>query len=324
MHREHDAFKQLVDSHAYISIYTHINPDPDTIGTALGMARVLKEYGKRVEVISDSAHLPYHVDFLEGYGRIKKEPSYEHSLIIACDCGDSKQIAFDLNSREVVNIDHHFSNSYFGTLNIVNPTAVSASQSAFELLDGSPDFKIDKISATALYTALLSDTKNFTTNNVTAQSFEVAHKLLGYGVDHQAVSQNLNRRNSLASIRILAHALQSFTLHHNAQIGSMVVDYDAIESTGATLIDMQDILIFSDIMATTLIGVVIVELEEYYKVSLRSRHTHHDVSLIATSFGGGGHKSAAGFRKQRHSISKEELLQIIMTQVKKLLKGEIE
>jgi phosphoesterase RecJ-like protein len=324
MHRYHDAFVNLVDKYTHISVLTHLNPDPDTLGTALGVAHILRHYGKSVEVVSASKALPYHIDFLDGYGRIKREMSYRDSLIIACDCGDSQQIEFDINHRDVINIDHHFSNSHFGTLNIVNPHAISASQSAFELFEGSSVFSMDKISATAFYTALLSDSKNFTTNNVTVRSFEIAGKLLGYGVDHQEVSQNLNRRNSLASIRILARALESFELHLDAQLSSMVVSYEDVQSTGATLIDMQDILLFSDVVATTLIGVVIVELEESYKVSLRSRYPKHDVSALAALFGGGGHKSAAGFRMAKEKMPTQALLQSILAQVKRLLKGEEE
>jgi len=321
MHRDHDAFKQLIDRYTHISILTHINPDPDTIGTALGVAQILRSYGKSVEVVNLSKELPYQVDFLQGYGKIKQRMSYDHSLLIACDCGDTKQLGFDVSNRELINIDHHVSNTHFGTLNIINPTAVSASQSAFELFEQSPDFTIDSVSATALYTALISDTKNFTTNNVSPQSFEIARKLLDYGVEHQKVTQNLNRRNSLASIRILALALSSFRLHFDAQISSMVVTQEDQEATGANLIDMQQIVYFSDTMATTKIGIVIIELKAFYKVSLRSRHPHHDVSQIATALGGGGHKSAAGFKKEK-TISLETLLEETLKQTKKILEGE--
>ncbi|MBN2825534.1 MAG: bifunctional oligoribonuclease/PAP phosphatase NrnA [Campylobacterales bacterium] len=322
MHRDHDAFKKRVDSHTHISIITHINPDPDTIGTALGVAHILKKYGKSVEVVNASKNLPYMVDFLEGYNKIKSQMQYDNALIIACDCGDTQQFGFDVKGREIINIDHHFINSHFGVLNIVNPTAVSASQSAFELFEGSHDFKIDQASATAFYTALLSDTKNFTTNNVTPATFELSHKLLSYGVEHLKVSQNLNRRNSLASMRIMAVALNSLELHLDAKVATMIITQQDIEATGATLIDMKDISQLSDSMATTLIGITIVELDKLYKVSLRSKYPKHDVATVAASFGGGGHKSAAGFRIDKENVILEQLIKDIIVQFEQLLQGE--
>ncbi|MEA2028477.1 MAG: bifunctional oligoribonuclease/PAP phosphatase NrnA [Campylobacterota bacterium] len=320
MHKQLDAFKSLVDNYSHITIITHINPDPDTIGTALGVAHLLKKYGKSVEVVNASKNQPYFVDFLEGYAKIKSSIGYKHSLIIACDCGDMQQFGLDVGEREIINIDHHFVNSHFGVINIVNPTAVSASQSAFELFEGSQDFAMDSISATAFYTALLSDSKNFTTNNVTPETFKFANNLLEYGVDHLEVSQNLNRRQSLASMRILGVALSSLELHLDARIGSMYISQEDIDATGATLIDMQSISQMSDSMATTLIGVFIVEWEGVYKVSLRSKYSYHDVSQIAAAFGGGGHKSAAGFRMPKEKISHKLLLEKILVEIKEMLK----
>jgi len=322
MHKAHDAFKSLVEEYSHISIITHINPDADTIGTALGVAGVLKKYGKKVEVVNVSKELPKRVDFLEGYAKIKPKIGYKDSLLIACDCGDIGQLGLDVEGKVLVNIDHHVSNSNFGTLNIVNPTAVSASQTVFELFRGSSDFVMDKQSATALYTALLSDTKNFTTNNVTQESFEVVNGLLEYGVEHTEVSQNLNRRNSLASLRITALALSSFALHLNAQVGVIVVRQEDIETSGATLMDMQELSHYSDSLATTVMGVMIVELEEVYKVSLRSKHSCYDVSKIAMSLGGGGHKSAAGCKVSKTRYTQEELLEELLKKLEPLLEGE--
>ncbi|KIM09604.1 MAG: hypothetical protein KU38_08610 [Sulfurovum sp. FS08-3] len=322
MYRYHDAFKSIVQRYTHISIITHINPDPDTIGTALGLAHILKRYGKSVEVVNASKDLPYGVDFLQGYHTIKNQMHYDNALIIACDCGDIQQFGFDVAGREMVNIDHHFVNKNFGTLNIVNPDAVSASQTLFELFEGSEDFVIDKIAATAFYAALLSDTKNFTTNNVTSATFAWVQKLLDYGANHTEVSFNLNRRNSLASMRLMALALSSLRLHLDATVATMVITQANCEATGASLLDIHPILHLSDTLATTLIGVTIIEHNSLYKVSLRSKFAYHNVALVAAAFGGGGHKSAAAFRVDKQNITLEQLIQDIIAKLKQLLQGE--
>ena len=307
-------FKRLIDSYKYITIITHINPDADTIGTGLGIYHILKNLGKNVEIVNFSYQFSNGVKFLRGFDKIKNRIDYEDSIIIACDCGDIGRIGFDISGREIINIDHHYGNSNFGILNIIDDRAVSASQVAYQFLKD--DFKIDRVVAECFYTALVSDTQSFRTNNLTDETFGIASELISKGANPSRVAQNLTQKNSLASIRLLAKALDTFTLYLDGIVGVVVVDEDMMNSCGATISDCDNLAPYTYSLATTEIGVLIVKLEDKTKVSLRAKNKNLDMSKIASFFGGGGHRSASGFRVSKDRV---DLIEEIINQIKIVL-----
>jgi len=303
----------MIDSYRTITIVSHINPDADAIGTTLGIYALLREYGKRVEVVNYSKELPKYLDFLPNYSKIKREMSYDDSLIIACDCGSIDRLGFDLNDREIVNIDHHRTNSYYGSLNFVDEALCSASHKAY--IEFSKEFDIGKDSATCFYAALLSDTQHFTTSNITQDTFNFAMELMRGGANHQEVSHNLTYRRSLASIRIMARALDTLELHHNAMISSIKIDNQMIEDTGAKMRDMVDIADIGRTISTVEVAIVLISQKDGIKVSLRSKSI--DIAGIAQEFGGGGHAQACGFNVDITNL--EEVLDKILKKLNQIM-----
>jgi len=146
--------KEQLERARNITILTHLNPDADTIGTGLGIYNILKQdKTKRVEIVNASNMLPQYLDFLPSFEKIKHKMDFEESLIIACDCGSINRLGFDLENREILNIDHHQSNQQYGTVNVVIPQYASASQVAYRLFQKL--YTIDAGTAACFYTALL-------------------------------------------------------------------------------------------------------------------------------------------------------------------------
>jgi len=287
----YDVVKTLIEEAEFISILSHLNPDPDAIGTALGIYTLLKESKKRrVEVVNASKELPRHLDFLAGFDKIKTKIEYANSLIIACDCGNIERLGFELKGRKILNIDHHQSNDLYGTLNVVFPMYASSSQVAFELFK--KHYTISVKSAEAFYAALLSDTRYFTTSSVTAKVFNVAREMVEIGVDPAKVAYHFTQRRSLASFRILQRALSSLHLYSDARIAVLHVSKEDIAATGAKIPDMDGVVDYARSLATVEVAVFAMEMNDGIRISLRSKGI--DVNAIAASFGGGGHKVAAG------------------------------
>jgi phosphoesterase RecJ-like protein len=284
--------KERLEQARNITILTHLNPDADTIGTGLGIYNLLKQdKNKRVEIVNASNMLPQYLDFLPSFEKIKHKIDFEDSLIIACDCGSSNRLGFNLENREIINIDHHNSNEYYGIINVVVPQYASASQVAYRLF--MELYPIDVSVAICFYTALLSDTRYFTTNSVNAEVFTVAKELVDLGVDPANVAFNLTQRRSLSSIRILERALGNLTLVMEGKIAILFVTQDDILSSGARMPDIEGIVDYARSLVTVEIGLFAVELEDSIRISLRSKSV--DVSKISLAFNGGGHKVAAGF-----------------------------
>jgi phosphoesterase RecJ-like protein len=302
--------KNLLSQYEKVTILTHLNPDADTIGTALGIYGILKNSGKRVEVVNYDINLPINLDFLPYFVKIKNQIDFDDSLIIACDTGSIDRLGFDLDSREIINIDHHKSNTLYGTVNIVDSTAVSASTVAYMLFRD--EFPISKGIATCFYTALLSDTQYFTTSNVTYDTFNIASDLMSCGVDISEVVFNLKQRRSLASLRILSSTLDTLDLYADAKVVFMYVAKDKLKEAGATIQDVVGIVDYGVSLVTTELSIVLVELADVVRVSMRSKHV--DILGLAITFGGGGHKHAAGFEVS--DITKEDLIGMIKQEIK--------
>ena len=305
------AVKHLVEQYDKVTILTHLNPDADTIGTALGIYALLKKYGKQVEVANYGKNLPNYLDFLPHFAKIKNRIDFENSLIISCDTGSVDRLGFDIVNREIINIDHHKTNTHYGVINVVEPKAVSASQVAFELFKD--EFLITPEVATCFYTALVSDTRFFSTHNISQETFLVASEMIGYGVDFSSVILNLKERKSLASIRILSSAIDSLEMFEAGQIVTMVASRQKMLETGAKMTDIEGIVGYGISLATAEIAIFLVECQEYIRVSIRSKRI--DISTVALHFNGGGHTHAAGFEIE--NISLKELLKEIKQKIKK-------
>jgi len=286
-----EAFAALLAEHDTVTILSHIQPDADAIGTALGVYHWLKEQGKRVEVVNASSPMPLHLDFLPGYTKVKQHIDYNDGLVITCDCGSFDRLGFDLEGRTIVNIDHHITNTRFGTLNLVDTDAVASAQIAYGLLkDLHP---ISSQSAVAFYAALVSDTRNFTTGNMHAGIFALARELVACGVNVPDVTRQMLHRRSLASLRILGSAIASLELVRNGRVAVMTLPREEQLRWGAETSDMDGIVDYARSLVTVRLAILLVEHEDHIKVSLRSKGA--DVSRIARHFGGGGHREAAGF-----------------------------
>ena len=314
----YEKVKAKIESAKSITILSHLNPDADALGTALGIYALLsRDRLKRVEVVNGSKELPLYLDFLPNFNRIKDKIDYEDSLIISCDCGSVDRLGFDLEGREIINIDHHQSNTNYGTVNVVVADYASSSQVAYVLFREL--YTIDTNTATCFYAALLSDTRYFTTKSVNKEVFNVASELIEAGARPDRVAYNFTQRRSLASLRILEKALASLSLYEEARVATLMVTKEDIEATGATMPDMEGIVNYARSLVTVEIAIFAMELEDGVRISLRSKSV--DVSKVAHAFGGGGHRVAAGFilaRSHPPQSSVEESIHTILEKIKEL------
>ena len=288
----YDEVKKKIGSAHAITILSHLNPDADTLGTALGIYALLsKDKSKKVEVVNASSALPLYLDFLPNFKKIKHHMDYTDSLILSCDSGSVDRLGFDLEGRDIINIDHHQSNTRYGSINVVIAEYAAASQVAFALFKEL--YTVEADAATCFYAALLSDTRYFTTTSVNEEVFKTAKSLVKAGALTDEVAYHFTQRRSLSSLRLLEKALASLSLYNEAKIATLMVTKKEIAATGATIPDMEGIVDYARSLATVEIALFAMELDDGIRISLRSEKV--DVSKVAMTFGGGGHKVAAGF-----------------------------
>jgi phosphoesterase RecJ-like protein len=309
----YDQVKNKIESANSITILSHLNPDADALGTALGIYALLsKDKSKKVEVVNASTALPLHLDFLPNFKKIKHHMDYTDSLILSCDCGSVDRLGFDLEGRDIINIDHHQSNTHYGSINVVIAEYASSSQVAFALFKEL--YAVESDAATCFYAALLSDTRYFTTTSVNEEVFNVAKNLVKAGAIPNEIAYHFTQRQSLSSLRLLEKALASLSLYHEATIATLMVTKKDIAATGATVPDMEGIVDYARSLATVKIALFAMELDDGIRVSLRSEKV--DVSKVAMAFGGGGHKVASGFTLTQCGL--QESIDTILEKIEEL------
>lgn len=280
-------------------VLSHQNPDGDTLGSMLALGALLKKSGHVVDhVISDP--VPEIYKFLPYTNLVKipedRELQSSFDLAFSLDCGSIKRLGRARSLWEkattTINIDHHISNENFAKLNWIEPEATSTGQLVYWLAD-TLKAKVTKEIATLLYTTLLTDTGCFSNSNTNADALAWGAELIRLGANHEVVYKKAFLERPFKSIKIFGAALNNLSLAKNNKLAWTYVDQNIMKKLSATSEDTEDIADHIMRIQGIEVGVFFREDGDETKVSLRS-NTNLDVSKIAVSMGGGGHKRAAG------------------------------
>ncbi len=284
---------ELIEKSKYILIITHVNPDPDSIGSALALSNLFHENRIKHKVFNVSDDLPQNLDFIPRFEKITNQLPAYFDLAISVDCGTYKRLGFELDpSIPLINFDHHKSNNSFGTVNIVDPMKSSTAELVFEFFKHNGLY-ITKNSATALYVGIYDDTLAFSLGRCDEITFEKINFLVECGASPSDIANKLLRRDSLAKYRIIPKVLDSLELFKEGEVASIIAKEEWFKETGAHNRDCEDALDMVMSIAIVRIAFFVRVVNGTSRVSLRSKGKI-DVSAIAGKFGGGGHFNAAG------------------------------
>jgi len=285
------AWKEI-ESAKNIVLISHINPDGDALGSSLSMYPILKKMNKNVKVFNATKPLPEYLDFLPNFDKVTNILPKNIDLMISFDCGSFDRLGIENRPKFLINIDHHISNTKYGDINIIDPTAASTSQVVYELLKAN-SVDIDKDSALCIYTAIVTDTGSFQYESVSSKVFKIASELVEIGVKPDFVAKMLFQRDRLSRLRLLAKAYETIELCCDGEVAFVEVTREMMEITGAIKEDTDTIVNSVRALKTVEVACMLREDEEGIKISLRSKN-YADVSKIAQKYGGGGHIRAAG------------------------------
>ncbi|MCG0277264.1 MAG: bifunctional oligoribonuclease/PAP phosphatase NrnA [Thermanaeromonas sp.] len=283
-----------------VIVASHRLPDGDCIGSTLALTRALGQLGARVAaVIGDP--VPEMYRFLPGSEDIllPDQVTFVPSLLVVVDCTDLERVAEGFGSwkqkvERVINIDHHTSNTLFGDFNLVDEEAAATGELIYAVLKEMDGLCIDSGIATALYTALVTDTGSFQFENCRARTLRIAADLLDLGADLALIREYLWENKPLLAIRLLAEVLPTLSLAYEGKVAWLVVKREVMDRLGAKGEHAEGLVNYPRSIAGVEVAAVFRELEPgVVKVALRSKK-QVDVNEVAALFGGGGHRRAAG------------------------------
>lgn len=295
-----------------IVVISHVNPDGDAVGAGLALTLGLKKVGKKVRFIlqdkyPDNVSYLNEIQLLEEYDENKE---YDFNLAICVDgatddrLGSAKEL---LKGRFVINFDHHISNTMYGDLNCVEEIS-STSELIYKFLKFC-EIDIDVNMAEALYTGLVNDTGNFTHDNVTPKTFEMASDLKGIGANSSKIVREFFNTKSLAAMRLLGKAMYEMKYDEEKKLVYYFMSREELDRFDGRKEDTEGIveklIAFKDAEVSLFLR---EDKKGVIKGSMRSKH-EVDVNDIASTFGGGGHRKASGFTSE---LPAEEIIKRVL------------
>jgi phosphoesterase RecJ-like protein len=290
---------ELIARSNKVLLTTHEGTDGDDLGSLLAMFFYLKQLGK-TPVAQVKGGVPKNLIFLPGsdeVGEIFEDLDAE--LVITFGCNKIERTGQKLlqNSKlPLINFDHHPDNTDFGTVNIVDPETAAVAELVYYFLEFTQADINQKI-ATCLLTGIFTDTGGFKHSNTSAKALTVAAELLKKGARIDKIAMQTMGKKRPSTIKAWSKGLENAMFDPEKKMVFSVMTEDDLREIGANDEDLDGFVELLNNMPQAKFALLLRQDGEVVKGSLRSEnHKKVDVSKIAKSFGGGGHKLAAGFK----------------------------
>jgi phosphoesterase RecJ-like protein len=285
-----------------VTLACHVNPDTDALGSMLGLSIVLRSRG--AHTVCSFANEPFDVprwarvlagtDALIPPATFPKEPE----VMVTCDAASLDRLgslgANAARARELIWIDHHVSNEGLGTIPLIDPSASSTCEMVFRLVRAMGGDLPDE-AAMCLYAGLVTDTGRFQYASVRPETLRLAAELREHRFDHARVAQALYDDNATAYLKVLGVALHRMRLSEASDLAWTYLIQADLAAAGVHPSEADDLIdVVRTARETDVAAVMKQQRDGRFRVSLRSRGGH-DVSKVASMFGGGGHRLASGY-----------------------------
>lgn len=287
-------------------ITSHVNPDADAIGSEIAVAGVLEQLGKEYFILNTST-TPYNLEFLDTKNAVSKFDDEIHSEIFGkADCA----IFLDLNyvnrtvrmeesfknfNGEMICIDHHTKPENFADFQIIDETKSSTGEIIFDFINEIEELKFTEDIATAIYSAIMTDTGSFRFSKTTAALHRKIAVLLELGLKPEIIHDKIYAQYDFSRVKLLGEGLHSICISESGKVSYMVVTQESLKLSGGIESDVDGFVNFALTTKGVKIGILFFELNDGVKISFRSKDDI-PANKLAAEFGGGGHLNAAGTR----------------------------
>ena len=283
-----------IKKHKKIVLARHIGPDPDALGSTLGLKEIILNTFSKKEVYAVGTPAAKHkyIGDLDTF----EDSMYEDSLLIVLDTPDIKRVdGLDPTKfKHKIKIDHHPVVDKYCDIEFVDDTASSACELVIELVYNTP-LKLNKEGAEKLYIGLVSDTNRFLYSYTTDKTFNLVSRLIkDTNIDITKLYNNMYL-TPISEKKLQSYAILNMTITNN-KLGYLILNQEKLDELGtdaATMTNIVNYLNYIDEMITWVIYAY-DKNTEMIRASIRSRGPV--INTVATHYNGGGHVYASGAR----------------------------
>lgn len=296
--RQIEAVASALKGASRILVLTHKNPDGDALGSALALSYALSSIGKEVDNVNIDG-VPAALSWLEGADLVRTTPraASNYDLYLLLDCNELGRTGFEPEAVAGIPgkavIDHHPMPDTGDWPSLVDPKAAASGHLVYEVIEAL-GAEITPSVAQDLYVALHTDTGGFRFSNTTADTFDLAAKLVRAGAVPAHVAVMLLEREDAARMKLLGLALGTLETDGGGRVAHIRVTEEMFRETGTKDEHTDGFVNYPRSVEGVEVALLFKEKgENLWRIALRSRGLV-DVSQIARALGGGGHRNASG------------------------------
>ena len=315
-------FKETIGKYEEFVLTSHIRPDCDALGSELGMAEVLRKIGKKVRIIN--AHdTPPGLQFLDPFdeievlGRHVEADEIQPECIMVLDTsawaqlGAMAEVVEESRAKKLV-VDHHLGEDDMGATLFKDTSAEATGHIVVQAADAL-GVELNDTMAVPLFAAVATDTGWYRFSSTSAATYRCAARLVEAGASPTDIYGDLYERDTLGRVKLRGRILSRTTPELGGRLVYTYVLAEDFQQTGALPSDTEDAINLTLAIAGTEAAVIMIEqLKGGFKLSFRSR-CEMNCNEVASKFGGGGHKAAAGaFIEGNIESVKEQVLPVVL------------
>ncbi len=285
-------------------ILIHHNPDADAIGSAMALSGLLQQLGSPAHCLCADecpSRLRFLIDGLQDSLLPENIPAeLAVRRIITLDCASPSQLGtlWETYGEHIsIMIDHHAVGERYAK-GLIDPSCAATGEILYDLfrpLEEDGHISFDRQIASALYAAISADTGGFRFSNTTPETHLRAAALLSYGIDAAYINRSLFEVKSMDRLRAHAAGISNIRLYADGRIAVLTFPYALKIALGLADEHLDALVDIPRSLEGVQLAIAIRQkgTEGIYRVSVRSE-CDYDVSALCASFGGGGHRKAAG------------------------------
>ncbi|MDQ6616457.1 MAG: bifunctional oligoribonuclease/PAP phosphatase NrnA [Actinomycetota bacterium] len=297
------AAADLISGAGQLALACHAAPDGDALGSMLALHHLALAHGMpSVASWPEPFVVAPHYQFLPGLDLVTKPADFptEPEVMVTFDCGSVRRLGelapiaeWSRSAGRLVVLDHHASNDRYGFINAVDPSA-AATAVVVRRLAAQLGWALNRNAAICLYTGLVTDTGRFQYDNTTPDVFALAHELSEFDLPICDMSRQLFEEHRFAYLKLVAACLARAELDTDLHFVATWVTEEDFRRFDVSIEETEGLIDLVRRAGEAEVSCVLKEAADGVRVSLRAL-AHTDVGAIATQFGGGGHRFAAGF-----------------------------
>ena len=304
-----DGLLEEIRSADTITIFRHIHPDCDAVGSQFGLKNWITENWPDKHVYALGNEYCQQGNCWPESDSCTKD-IIRSSLAIILDTANEERIddyRYEA-AKKIIKIDHHPNRSPYGKMQFVFERSAATCEILAEFFKQCEDQEMSQKTAEYLYRGILTDTLGFKTTNTRDHTLSVAGWLSQYSVRIPELNRELFEI-SMDEFRFDAMLRDTVVTSKDGRMAYRIISADELEQWNLTVSEAKNFITAYGNIRDIEINALFCEIPGsdpvLYEGSLRSKSVV--INDIAEKFRGGGHANACGVR----GLTSDEVIELL-------------